>query len=142
MDVSMGSQHCRQRFPRIGGRPGWLDQWQREIDEMDQDVDPDDDDDEDPAAAAPPPLGRRGVRPIGNVEEEAQETAGEHQINMLRGPPPETMGGEVEQAPQVIQLGPIPRPRQRTGTENAGDRGRRGGHARREVEGTRGRGRR
>ena len=39
LDVRMGSQHCRQRFPREGGRPEWLDRWKREIDDLGRDTD-------------------------------------------------------------------------------------------------------
>lgn len=32
LDESMGSRRCRQRFPRAGGRPQWLQTWQQEVD--------------------------------------------------------------------------------------------------------------
>ena len=32
MDEDIGSMRCRQRFPRLGGRPEWMDRWKEEVD--------------------------------------------------------------------------------------------------------------
>ena len=34
LDEEMGSRRCRERFPRIDGRPEWMDRWQAEVDAL------------------------------------------------------------------------------------------------------------